>query len=239
MGDAGEGNLEVDDYSSSGEEDGNDAWKAAISSVADGLLGGSSSFFTGSLGATSLKKPTLKTSSPDSDHDDDYNKPQHHQALKHYQIKAQKALDDILEKTLVMVKVVNPTDDEDDDRGSGFSEDGIRLFKDAPVGIAIDRLDELQGPRKKPRILPGEEINEKSKKFKRRVQSIAVDGVDILAAAEDASRKLLAKMEAKEAAAKEAAKRAEERVEELRRIRGEKWLPSIARQMQAMKNSGN
>ncbi|GAB2213321.1 hypothetical protein Droror1_Dr00021347 [Drosera rotundifolia] len=70
--------------------------------------------------------------------------------------------------------------------------------------------------------------------FKQQIQSIAVDGMDILALAKEmkeSKRKALARKEAREAAAKEAAKRAEEQVKELKMIRGEKWLPSIAREM--------
>ncbi|XP_027070893.2 uncharacterized protein [Coffea arabica] len=89
--------------------------------------------------------------------------------------------------------------------------------------------DEVQPPNKKPRILPGEEIDEKSKKFKRQLQSVAVDGMDILAAARDAGQKALAKLEAREAAAKAAAKREEERVTGLKKVRGERWLPSMAK----------
>lgn len=52
-----------------------------------------------------------------------------------------------------------------------------------------------------------------------------------MATARDACQKALARLEAKDAAAKAAAKREEERVAELKRIRGERWLPSIAREM--------
>lgn len=59
-----------------------------------------------------------------------------------------------------------------------------------------------------------------------------MDGADILTTARDTCQKSLARMEAKDAAAKEKAKREEERVAELKRFRGERWLPSIAREMQ-------
>lgn len=52
-----------------------------------------------------------------------------------------------------------------------------------------------------------------------------------MATARDALQKALARLEAKDAAAKVAAKKEEERVAELKRIRGERWLPSIAREM--------
>lgn len=59
-----------------------------------------------------------------------------------------------------------------------------------------------------------------------------MDGVDVLATARDACQKALVRQEAKDAAAKEKAKKEEERVAELKRIRGERWLPSIASEMQ-------
>ena len=118
--------------------------------------------------------------------------------------------------------------------------------------------DEPQQPRKRPRILPGEDIDEKSKKvvhsilvlivvvmhcqflndymshqqFKRQIHSVAVDGRDIIASAEDAYKKALARLEARDAAAKAAAQREKERVENLKKVRGERWLPSMARDMQ-------
>lgn len=52
-----------------------------------------------------------------------------------------------------------------------------------------------------------------------------------MAAARDASRKSVKRLQSKEIAAKEAARREEERVAELKRVRGERWLPSIARDM--------
>lgn len=67
--------------------------------------------------------------------------------------------------------------------------------------------------------------------FKRQLKSVAVDGIDIMAAAKIACQKSLARFEANDAAAKAKAKKEEERVAELKKIRGEKWLPSIAREM--------
>lgn len=63
------------------------------------------------------------------------------------------------------------------------------------------------------------------------LQSVVVDGDDVLVSAKEASQISLAKLEARETAAKAKAKREEERVKELKKVRGEKWLPSIARQM--------
>lgn len=68
--------------------------------------------------------------------------------------------------------------------------------------------------------------------FKRRLQCVVVEGMEILETAKVSCQKSLSKLKAKEAAAKEAAKREEERVAQLKKIRGERWLPSIAREMQ-------
>lgn len=53
-----------------------------------------------------------------------------------------------------------------------------------------------------------------------------------MAAARDKCQRSLSRLEAKDEAAKAAAKREEERVAQLKKIRGEKWLPCIAREMQ-------
>ncbi|KAJ0692424.1 hypothetical protein HanPI659440_Chr15g0585791 [Helianthus annuus] len=69
--------------------------------------------------------------------------------------------------------------------------------------------------------------------FRRQLKSVVVDGDDIICSAKKAREKFLAKLEARDAAAKAKAKREEERVAELKRIRGERWLPAIARQMRS------
>lgn len=75
--------------------------------------------------------------------------------------------------------------------------------------------------------------------FKRRIKSVVIDGTDIMAAAIEAGKKSLARFEAKEAAAKAAATKEEERVSQLKKSRGEKWLPSVAKYMKVslVKNS--
>ncbi|KAJ8439710.1 hypothetical protein Cgig2_009534 [Carnegiea gigantea] len=214
------GSQHKDADSSSSDEDGDEEWKAAINAVAS---------VTASTFLGCPPPPNRKpTSTPLSEEDDEGSKSQ--RPLKHYQIKAQKALYGMLEKSLVFVKDTNPMGITKDD--PEVNEGGVRLFKNSPLGIVFDHKDEPKGPRKKPRILPGEEIDEKSKKFKRRVQSVVVEGMDILASAKDACQKSRVKWETKEAAAREAAMREEERVAQLKKIRGEEWLPSIAREMQ-------
>ncbi|KAL2322836.1 hypothetical protein Fmac_027215 [Flemingia macrophylla] len=197
--------------SSSGEEDGDASWRAAIDSIAQ---------------STTYVSSTTKRTHPNN-HDDDDHKPKTQQ-IKHYQFKAQKLLSEILENTLQIVRKPVPVVDED----PKINECGIRLFKHAPPGIVFDPVDEPQPPRKRPRILPGEDIGEKSKKFRKRIQSVVVDGIDVIAAANDAYKKSLARQEAKDIAAKAKAKREEERVANLKKIRGERWLPSMAKEMQ-------
>ncbi|KAK4416334.1 hypothetical protein Salat_2458900 [Sesamum alatum] len=201
--------------SSSGEEDGDAEWRAAIDSVtaaATFTKRDSNGFPSSSSGRATLE-------------DEEENpKPQ---SIKHYQIKALKLLDNILDKTIEVVAESTLVLEKD----PAPNDAGVRLFKQAPRGIVFDHRVELHGPKKKPKIVPGEELDENSKKFRKKLQSAAVEGADIIATARAASQKSLAKLEAREAAAKAAAKREEERVAELKKIRGERWLPSIARQM--------
>ncbi|KAF3613841.1 putative 50S ribosomal protein L12, chloroplastic-like [Capsicum annuum] len=206
------------DRSSSSEEDGDADWRAAIDSVA--------ATTTFSKAHSSATATTNGESVAQEDEIDTIKQPQ---KLKHYQIKALKTLEDMLDKSIEIVREVDHASQEDTPSTNGG---GIRLFKRAPPGIVFDHTDELQQPRKKPRIRPGKEFEENSEEFKYRIKSIAVDGMDILAASKNACQKSLARLEAREAAVKAAAKREEERVAALKKIRGERWLPSVARDMQ-------
>ncbi|XP_058080944.1 uncharacterized protein LOC131229096 isoform X3 [Magnolia sinica] len=200
--------------SSSGAEDGDADWRAAIDSVTADF---------------NLTTPNISGSIKTAEDNPRKEKNSESRTFKLFQIKAQKLLDDLVDKNLVMVKDPTPALDGSPER----SEGGIRLFSQAPPGIIFDPVDAYPRPTKRPRILPGEEVDEKSKKFRRRVESVSVDGIAIMAAAKAACQRSLARFEAKDAAAKAAAKKEEERVTELKRLRGEEWLPSIAREMQA------
>ncbi|KAL6645050.1 hypothetical protein ACP70R_016658 [Stipagrostis hirtigluma subsp. patula] len=217
--------------SSSSEDDGDAAWRAAIDSVAAVGFG-----LPSSNGAA--KTASGRSSDGEANGGVEMEQPQEGKpqapGLKLYQIKMRNMLDDMLERNLEIVTAPceNLTEPME-------TEGGIKLFKKAPPGIKMDSmvayLDKLHMQLKRPRILPGKEVDEKSKKFRHMVQSVVVDGNDILVSAKKASQRSLAKLEAREAAAKAAAKREEERVQELKKIRGEKWLPSIARQMKEEK----
>ncbi|VVA93845.1 unnamed protein product [Arabis nemorensis] len=192
--------------SSSEEED--PKWKAAIKSIATTTV----------YGASAAKPAATQT----HEEGDFRLKPK---KLTHAQMKVKKLLNEMVENTLDFVKdPVNVPEDKPE------SDSGVRLFKQSSTGIIFDRLDELQGPKKRPKLLPGVEGN--SKEFKKRIKSIAVDGPDVLAVAIEAAKKSSARLEAKEARAKAKAKKEEERVAELKKVRGEKWLPSVAREMQ-------
>ncbi|KAL3534056.1 hypothetical protein ACH5RR_007577 [Cinchona calisaya] len=209
--------------SSSSEEDGDSDWKAAIQSVAATTAFTSSNSSAVAAAAAAVNSSTHHLIGGDHHKEVvDYPKSQN---VKQYQLKAQKILNDILEKTIEVVSSTNLFPDEDFTNNGG----GIQLFKHAPHGIVFDHIDEVQRPTKKPRILPGKEIDEKSNNFKQQIQSVAVEGTDILAAARNASQKSLAKLEARETVAKAAARREEERVVELRKIRGERWLLCMAK----------
>ncbi|CAH9118941.1 unnamed protein product [Cuscuta epithymum] len=201
--------------SSSGEEDGDAEWRAAIDSLTATTAFSSSAAANGHPSSSSVAQPSCEDGS-------DALKPR---KLNHYQIKVHKLLEDFLEKT---IEIVSDTTDVIPEDPNSCSEGGIRLFKHAPPGIAVDNTDELYKNRKKPRILPGTELEEGSKEFKRRIRSVSVAGMDIVAAAKDATQKSKARLEARDAATRSYLQREEERVAELKKIRGEKWLPSLA-----------
>ncbi|XP_038978242.1 uncharacterized protein LOC120108650 [Phoenix dactylifera] len=191
--------------SSSGEEDGDAEWKAAIDSVAAVNFGVS----TSNRPATPQSVAGGSTA-PDDPRNGQLKKSQT-PGLKLYQIKAQKLLDDLLEKSLEMV--INPIPLSNDIPQSNGG--GIQLFRKAPPGIILDPIVILS-----------------LVQFRCQLQSVVVDGNNIMDAAREACQRSLARFEAKEAAAKAATKKEEERVLELKKVRGEKWLPSIAREMQ-------
>ncbi|CAH2052832.1 unnamed protein product, partial [Thlaspi arvense] len=136
-----------------------------------------------------------------------------------------KLLIEMVENTLDFVK--DPVNVLEDDKPE--NDCGVRLFKRCSTGIIFDHVDELEGPKKKPNLRPNRGVEGSSKEFKKRIKSIAVDGSDVLSAAIEAAKKASARVEAKEAAAKAKAKKEEERVAELKKVRGEKWLPSVGK----------
>ncbi|CAN7118431.1 unnamed protein product [Brassica rapa subsp. narinosa] len=205
--------------SSSSSEDEDPKWKAAINSI---------------VTTTAYAASASKLAATAQQHEDgDFRvKPK---KLTHAQIKVKKLLNEMVENTLDFVKdpvTAVPQDEEPE------NDCGVRLFKRCSTGIVFDHVaDELQGPKKKPNLHPSRGIEGSSKEFKKRIKSIAVDGSDVLSAAVEAAKKASARLEAKEAAAKAKAKKEEERVAELKKVRGEKWLPSVARALQLNKNS--
>ncbi|KMZ72072.1 hypothetical protein ZOSMA_16G00360 [Zostera marina] len=207
----------VGDCSSSGEdEDGGTEWKKRIQSAAS-----AGDYIVSAPQRSSLDKSSQIISGLGQDADNN------NAGLKLYQIKARKFLDEMLEKSLVFVQIL----DDHLDEISQTTDLGVRLFHKAPLGIIFDPIDINPRPKKRPQLIPREEINEKSKKFKQIIRHSAVDGVDIMTFAKNAMLQSLARYEAKDIAAKKATKKEEERILELKKVRGEKWLPSIAREM--------
>ncbi|PQP96319.1 uncharacterized protein Pyn_23583 [Prunus yedoensis var. nudiflora] len=222
---------EFSSSSSSSEEDGDSEWKAAINSAAAGASSVMSSFMNGFSanenggGAAEITTRVKPSSCPSTTKSRSACpiSPQIICTLFFISF-------NLMGKSLEIVN--DPLIDLPDDEAVVDEDEGcIRLFKNAPPGIVFDHVDE-QPLRKRPRILPGREINEKSKKFRRQLESVVVDGKDIMAAARDKCQRSLSRLEATDEAAKAAAKREEERVAQLKKIRGEKWLPCIAREMQ-------
>ncbi|CAL9246985.1 unnamed protein product [Arabidopsis halleri] len=193
----------------SSSEDEDPKWKAAINSIATTTV----------YGASATKPAATQTHG----NGDFRIKPK---KLTHGQIKVKNLLNEMVEKTLDFVKdPVNVPEDKPE------NDCGVRLFKRCATGIIFDHVDEIKGPKKKPNLRPDRGFEVNSKEFKKRIKSIAVDGSDILTAATEAAKKASARIEAKEAAAKAKAKKEEERIAELKKVRGEKWLPSIERAM--------
>ncbi|XWS41772.1 hypothetical protein CRYUN_Cryun17cG0111800 [Craigia yunnanensis] len=129
--------------SSSGEEDGDAEWKAAIQSIAAATTATFTNGYNNSLSNSSTKTTRnnlVSHSIPDTDDSDDDNaegeQKQQPQKLKHYQIKAQKLLNDMLEKTLVIEKDTSNVPDDD----SVVNEGGVRLFKNSTPGIVFDHV---------------------------------------------------------------------------------------------------
>ncbi|CAA7055942.1 unnamed protein product [Microthlaspi erraticum] len=199
----------------SSSEDEDPKWKAAINSIA-----------TTTVYGASAAKPAAAQSYEDGDFRPKTKK------LTHAQIKVKKLLNEMVENTLDFVKdPVNVPEEKPEEE----TDCGVRLFKRCSTGIIFDHVDELQGPKKKPNLRPGRGDEGNSKELKKRIKAIAVNGSDVLAAAMEAAKRASARVAAKEAAAKAKAKKEEERVAELKKVRGEKWLPSVAREMQLNK----
>ncbi|KAJ8765626.1 hypothetical protein K2173_014748 [Erythroxylum novogranatense] len=149
---------------SSSEEDEN--WKAAIKSIASTTVFGLQASGTVSNGSKS--RAVAPEAEPGGENG------QKAQKVKHYQIKAQKLLDQILEKTLMVVKDSN--DDTAVTTGAATNDEGVRLFKNSSAGIVFDHKDEIQRPTKRPRILPGLDIDQNSRKKKTPIYSCGQHG---------------------------------------------------------------
>ncbi|KAF3775514.1 hypothetical protein EJ110_NYTH44477 [Nymphaea thermarum] len=209
------------DDSSSGEEDGDEEWRSAINSIA---VDASVPSLTVAASQKTRKKNHGEGDDTHSDSNGDEDaKPR---PPNPHKLKVLNMLDDFLDRNLVFVKkpITKMKSMPEQDEG------GVRLFGRAPPGLTF-KTDTVLAPRRRPKILPYEEIDERSKEFKRRIRSVAVDGADVFAAAEVARQSALARFESRLAAEREAAKREEARVAELKRLRGEKWLPSMGKQM--------
>ncbi|XP_078430339.1 uncharacterized protein LOC144702245 isoform X2 [Wolffia australiana] len=209
---------------SSGEEDGDADWRAAINSVATVNVRSSSSDTISPTRASAAGE-----GNPGPDDEPQTSTKAESRAPKLYQLRAQKLIDEILDTRLEMVSENKPDERESHEMIDG----GVRLFSKSSRGIVCDPNDRHLPSRQRPRIIPSEEVDEKSKKFKRRVRSVSIDGDVIISSAVCARDRALAKSEARDAARKAASLLEEERIAELKKQRGEKWLPSIAREMQA------
>lgn len=212
--------------SSSSDDDGDENWRAAVNSVAVD----SSAILRNGSTQNGTERSKLQ--------DIEGGKEGMSSNLKSCQARAQDLLHRYLDKTLTII--ASPESPSHvckstiDDATIDGAEDEIRLFRRAPRGITVKPVAETLEtliPRKKPRIPPRKEIDEKSAEFQSQIQSVAVDGAIIIAKAEKEKTRALVRLQEKEAAAQAAVKKEEERVALLKQQRGEKWLPSIASEM--------
>lgn len=182
--------------SSSSDEDGDENWRAAVNSVAVD----STAIFRNGSNQNGTGYSKLQ--------DIEGGKDGKSSNLKSCQARAQDLLHRYLDKTLTIIAspessshVCNSTIDD--------HEDEIRLFRRAPRGITVKPVETLERliPRKKPRIPPRKEINEKSTEFRSQIRSVAVDGAIIIEKAEKERARALVRLQEKEAAAQAAAKK--------------------------------
>eukprot|EP00252_Welwitschia_mirabilis_P018533 TRINITY_DN41179_c0_g1_i1.p1 TRINITY_DN41179_c0_g1~~TRINITY_DN41179_c0_g1_i1.p1 ORF type:complete len:228 (+),score=53.06 TRINITY_DN41179_c0_g1_i1:202-885(+) len=209
------------------EEDGDETWKAAIQSAA--------------VDSSAIFSNNTKSSPPKTAHsDDESNGERPTSNLKFYQTRAQDVLHSYLDKNLVIVSSSEETLPVS--FNSSDAENDIRLFKRAPPGAILNSSVEIPHGtinRKKPRIGPRIQINEKSAEFKLKLHSVSVDGELIMLKAVEAKQKALARLQAREMAALEASRKEKQRVSLLKQKRGEKWLPAIAKEMRFNANRKN
>ncbi|CAM6087420.1 unnamed protein product [Calypogeia fissa] len=227
--------------SSSSEED--EEHNAALRSVAidsDAVL----QFAMPSVQTSGRKSRASKFSSKRSakshdedDYDDDDDGDDGTGGLKLYQTRVQdllqKHLDKVFEESVVEVPVEsenaaksgNHVAEEDDET---YDEE-IRLFRSAPLGVSLKRSrpEHSQVGRLPPRYDSSDEesAHEKESRF----QVAAIESSSIISEAEKAQKKALARFLAAEEASRRSEKAEAERVGQLRRERGEEWLPSIAK----------
>ncbi|XP_024375153.1 uncharacterized protein [Physcomitrium patens] len=160
--------------------------------------------------------------------------------LKLYQTRLQDLLYKHLDKkfgaTTGDVSVTNakpsqpPSGDSIVDEGGRIG--GIRLFRRAPPGIVIQKREEIvPSLGVKPNLRPSLTLDEDSEEHLVRLRATVVDTETVEEQGKRWREKSLASAKALQEKAGLAKKKEEERVAQLKRERGEEWLPSIAAQI--------
>ncbi|KAJ7190843.1 hypothetical protein O6H91_03G126000 [Diphasiastrum complanatum] len=160
--------------------------------------------------------------------------------LKLYQIRVQDLLHSYLDKTL-------GTSFSDSDELIEHTEEytrsdeemsSVRLFRHAPNGIFLGPNVETVARKIDYSSSSNEDLNEEdSSESVARLQAVVVDGATVQAEAARAAARALTSANREARAAELAARKEEERVASLKKQRGEEWLPALANEMTARKNS--
>lgn len=152
--------------------------------------------------------------------------------LKLYQTRLQDLLYKHLDKTFGDERRSIPLPLRDEIVDESARTGGIRLFRRAPPGIVVPIRDEkIHGPGIKPQLRPSLTLEEDSDEHLVRLQATVVDGETVAHQAEQLRKRALASAKSAQTKADLARKKEDERVAELKRQRGEEWLPSVAVQI--------
>ncbi|KAH7300044.1 hypothetical protein KP509_24G042200 [Ceratopteris richardii] len=147
--------------------------------------------------------------------------------VKFYQMRAHDILHEYVDKTYEIVPAVKGGRDEAFETEENI---GFHLFKYAPSGLTEKTCQQGASVSARKRFL-GNDIEESSEMFKSQVMASAVDGEAVKLAAEKSKAKAFALWMLHQAEEKESKEKEKHRVALLKSQRGEKWLPSVIRDM--------
>lgn len=224
--------------SSSSDED--EEHNAALRSVAidsDAVIQFAMPSVQGSGRKSRLKRFSGKRSAEaleDEGHDHDDADGDGSGGLKLYQTRVQdllqKHLDKVFEENLEDT-AVGSTKSGDRCAEDETYDDEIRLYGDAPLGVSLKRS--RSSKHVQVRLLPPryDSSDDDSAERESRFQAAAVEGSAVISHAEEAQTKAFVRFLEAEGAYRRTDEEEAQRVGQLRRERGEEWLPSVAKEM--------